>query len=163
MTASQCLRWPLGRTLILACLVLLFGWLTLSGKSSKPDRTAAAKKAIRKVLESQAADWNKGDLEGFMTGYWKSSDLMFFSGKDKTRGWEATLKRYRKKYQSEGRKMGKLTFSDLDIEVVGPADAWVRGRWQVVLDKETLNGLFTLIMKKFPEGWRIVHDHTSAG
>ncbi len=58
--------------------------------------------------------------------------------------------------------MGKLTFSELEIDVLGPKTAWVRGRWQVVLDKEKPNGLFTLIVKKFPEGWRIVHDHTSA-
>jgi beta-aspartyl-peptidase (threonine type) len=151
-----------GRLLFLACGVLLFGLVTLNGKDSKDERFAEAKKAIRKVLDTQAAAWNKGDLEAFMTGYWKSPDLMFFSGKDKTRGWDATLKRYQKKYQSEGRKMGKLTFSELDIEVLGPASAWVRGRWKVVLDEETPSGLFTLILKKKRKGWRIVHDHTSS-
>jgi len=148
--------------ILLAPVVIVFGWAALSGKEGKSDKTAVAKKAIRKVLDKQVAAWNKGDLDGFMTGYWKSPNLMFFSGKDKTRGWEATLKRYQKKYQSEGRKMGKLTFSELEIDVLGPKTAWVRGRWQVVLDKEKPNGLFTLIMKKFTEGWRIVHDHTSA-
>jgi beta-aspartyl-peptidase (threonine type) len=148
--------------ILLAPVVIVFGWAALTGKESKSDKNAAAKKAVREVLDKQVAAWNKGDLDGFMAGYWKSPSLMFFSGKDKTRGWEATLKRYQKKYQSEGRKMGKLTFSELEIDVLGPDSVWVRGGWQVVLDKEKPNGLFTLIMKKFPEGWRIVHDHTSA-
>jgi beta-aspartyl-peptidase (threonine type) len=163
MAGNRWLRFNFGRTLFLACALLLFSLITLNGRDSKQDQSAASKKAIRKVLDMQAAAWNKGDLEAFMTGYWKSPDLMFFSGKDKTCGWEATLKRYRKKYQSEGRKMGKLTFRELEIEVLGPTSAWVRGRWKVVLDKETPSGLFTLILKKMPEGWRIVHDHTSAG
>jgi beta-aspartyl-peptidase (threonine type) len=119
-------------------------------------------KAIQQVLEDQAAAWNKGDLKGFMEGYWKSPDLSFFSGKDKTRGWQATLERYQKRYQAEGKEMGKLTFSDLQIEMFGADGAWVRGRWQVVTSKEKLGGLFTLIFKKMPEGWRIVHDHTSS-
>jgi beta-aspartyl-peptidase (threonine type) len=155
--------WRLGWLFLLATATALVGWFTLSGKDSRPDETAAAKKAIQQVLDDQAKAWNRGDLEGFMKGYWKSRKLTFFSGKDKTQGWQATIERYRKRYQTEGRKMGKLTFSDLEIEVVGPTQAWARGRWKVVRDKETLSGLFTLILKKLPEGWRIVHDHTSAG
>src|SRR5262249_43013494 len=130
--------------ILLAPVVIVLGWTALGGREGKSDKTDAAKKAIRKVLDKQGAAWNKGDLDGSMTGYWKSPNLMFFSGKDKTRGWEATLKRYQKKYQSEGRTMGKLTFSELEIDVLGPKTAWVRGRWQVVLDKEKPNGLFTL-------------------
>src|SRR5206468_1363183 len=117
--------------------------------------------ATRKLLADQVQAWNKGDLEGFMAGYWKSDDLTFFGGPDKIRGWQKTLDRYRKRYQSEGKAMGELTFSELEVEVLGPDRAWARGRWQVVVGKETLRGLFTLILKKFPEGWRIVHDHTS--
>jgi len=146
-----------------AAMVLFLGFVSVSGKEAVKDDSATARKAVQAILDGQAAAWNKGDLEGFMTGYWKSPDLMFFSGKDRTRGWQATIERYRKKYQMGGAKMGKLTFSDVEIEMVGPASAWVRGSWQVVRDKETLSGLFTLIFKKMPEGWRIVHDHTSAG
>jgi beta-aspartyl-peptidase (threonine type) len=119
--------------------------------------------AIRQVLDSQVAAWNKGDLEGFMAGYWKSEKLTFFSGDKIEHGWQATYDRYRKRYQADDREMGKLTFSELEIEMLGPDTAWVRGRWKLVLSKETPGGLFTLVFKKFPEGWRIVHDHTSAG
>jgi beta-aspartyl-peptidase (threonine type) len=128
-----------------------------------PADADAAKKAVKKVLDDQAVAWNRRDLERFMVGYWKSDDLTFFSGKDVTRGWQATLDRYRKRYQAEGKEMGKVAFREVRIEVLGPDAALVRGRWQVVTKKETLEGLFTLLVKKTADGWRIVHDHTSAG
>ena len=122
-----------------------------------------AEDAIRAVLDAQVVAWNKGDLDGFMKGYWNSDKLTFFSGATKTSGWKATLERYQKKYKAEGKEMGKLTFSELEIDVLGPDSAVVRGRWQLVLSKEKPGGLFTLIFKKVPDGWRIVHDHTSNG
>jgi beta-aspartyl-peptidase (threonine type) len=129
---------------------------------TRPAPGQAARDAIRKVLDDQAAAWNRGDLEGFMAGYWKSPDLTFFSGKDRLRGWQATLDRYRKRYQGEGREMGKLTFSELQIDLLGPDAAVVRGRFRLQLQKDTPTGLFTLIFRRLPEGWRIVHDHTSS-
>ena len=116
---------------------------------------------MRKVLDDQVIAWNKGDLRGFMDGYWQSTELSFYSGKNKTKGWQATLERYRKKYQGEGKEMGKLTFSELDVQLLGSNHALVRGRWQLTLAKENPSGLFTLIFRKVPAGWRIVHDHTS--
>lgn len=118
--------------------------------------------AIRAVLTAQDEAWNRGDLEGFMKTYWKSDQLRFYSGGTVTSGWQATLDRYRKRYQAEGKEMGKLTFADLEVEVLGPDAAMARGRWKLKLSKENPEGLFTLILKKFPDGWKIVHDHTSA-
>ena len=98
-----------------------------------------------------------------MSGYWNSPDLTFFSAAEKTSGWESTLERYRKKYQSEGREMGRLEFSDLDIQELAPDAAFVRGAWHLnMTDGKTPHGLFTLIFRRFPDGWKIVHDHTSA-
>jgi beta-aspartyl-peptidase (threonine type) len=98
-----------------------------------------------------------------MKGYWNSKDLTFFSGGTKTSGWQATLERYQKKYKADGKEMGQLTFSDLDIQVLGDDSAFVRGRFKLKLDKDEPSGLFTLVFKRFPDGWRIVHDHTSNG
>jgi beta-aspartyl-peptidase (threonine type) len=145
-----------------AGLLTLAAWSANGPAQTKPAADAEAMKAIRKVLDDQVVAWNKGDLKGFMAGYWQSPELSFFSGKDKTRGWQATLERYQRRYQAEGKEMGKLTFRELEIGVLGPESAWVRGRWQLVLSKDTVGGLFTLIFKRFPEGWRIVHDHTSS-
>jgi beta-aspartyl-peptidase (threonine type) len=149
------------RTLLATGLIAAAVLLGVSpGRSDDAD---TAKKAIQKVLDDQDAAWNKGDLEGFMAGYWKSDELTFFSGKDVIKGWNATLERYKKRYQSEGKEMGKVAFSEINIDVLGPESAVVRGRFKLVTSKETAQGLFTLIFKKTADGWKIVHDHTSAG
>jgi beta-aspartyl-peptidase (threonine type) len=116
---------------------------------------------IKKVLDDQVAAWNKGDLEGFMKGYWKSPDLTFVSGKDITRGWQETLERYNKRYQADGKEMGKLAFNDVVVKELAPGVALVTGKWEVTLSKETVGGRYSLILKKLADGWRIVHDHTS--
>jgi ketosteroid isomerase-like protein len=149
------------RSLVTVCLLVGIGLGAPSpGRGADMDE---AKKAIQKVLDDQDAAWNKRDLEGFMAGYWKSDDLTFYSGKDVTKGWNATLERYKKRYQAEGKEMGQLSMSDLRIDVVGPETAFVRGRYKLVTSKDTFEGLFTLILKKMPDGWKIVHDHTSSG
>ena len=140
-------------------LVALFTSAAFAGDESV---NSDAKKTIQKVLDDQVNSWNKGDLEGFMQGYWQSPDLSFFSGVNKTAVWQATLERYRKKYQGEGKEMGKLVFRDLSIELLGADHALVKGRWQLTLKNETVGGLFTLIFRKMKDGWRIVHDHTSS-
>ena len=128
--------------------------------SLKPRRRAAA---IRAVLDRQEADWNKGDLEAFLTGYWKSPKVVFQSGGDRHDGWDAMAQRYRKRYKAEGKAMGKLAFSRLEIELLGPEAAMARGAWRLALPDGTHpGGLFTLIFRKFPDGWKITHDHTSA-
>jgi len=121
-----------------------------------------AERAIRKLLDDQSQAWNKRDLEGFMAGYWKSPELTFTSGGEQTRGWQQTLERYRKRYQGEGKEMGKLTFSDVQVQMLGPDSAYVRGRFLLERSKDKPTGLFTLIVRRLPEGWRIVHDHTSS-
>jgi len=131
----------------------------MSAQDSRPD----AKSAVEQVLRDQVAAWNRRDLEGFMSGYWNSPDLIFFSGAQKTSGWQSTLERYRARYQGEGREMGKLEFSDLSIQELAPNAAYVLGEFHLTTsDGKTPHGLFTLIFRKFPEGWKIVHDHTSA-
>ena len=128
----------------------------------KSDNAAAMTKAILAVLDAQVAAWNRHDLEGFMAGYRNSEKLSFYSGGIKTSGWTTTLERYRNRYQSEGREMGHLEFGDLEVEPLGPDSAFVRGRWNVKMTSGEQGGLFTLIFRKFPDGWKIIHDHTSA-
>jgi ketosteroid isomerase-like protein len=121
------------------------------------------KKAIERVLRTQQEAWNRHDLEGFMAGYWNSPDLTFFSGGKEQLGWQATIDRYLKTYGSLGREMGKLEFSDLRVDVLDQQAGYVRGEWKLTMsDGKTPHGLFTLVFRKFPEGWKIVHDHTSA-
>jgi beta-aspartyl-peptidase (threonine type) len=128
-----------------------------------PDTTAAQSfDAIEHVLRAQQDAWNHHDLEGFMAGYWNSPQLTFFSGATERDGWQATLDRYRAAYAAPGKEMGKLEFSALRIETLSADAAFVRGAWQLNMpDGKTPHGLFTLVFRKFPEGWEIVHDHTS--
>jgi beta-aspartyl-peptidase (threonine type) len=122
-----------------------------------------AKAEVEKVLRVQQEAWNRRDLEGFLAGYWNSPELTFFSGAKQNRGWQATMDRYRATYASPGHEMGKLEFSALRIEGVGDHAAFVRGAWQLTRSDGKTHGLFTLIFRKFPDGWKIVHDHTSEG
>jgi len=142
---------------------------TKSQQPQQPEETPADQRAdleqgIKHLLVSQVEAWNHGKLEGFMQGYWHSPDLTFFSGATETRGWEPTLARYRQRYQAEGKEMGKLDFQDLKIDLLSRRSAVVTGKWQLTMsDGKQTHGLFTLIFKRIPpEGWRIVHDHTSA-
>jgi uncharacterized protein (TIGR02246 family) len=126
-------------------------------------RRDAARQAIRKVIEDQQAAWNRQDLEAFMAGYWNSPELTFFSGAHESKGWQAALDRYKKNYQGAGHEMGKLEFANLRIEMLGPEAAFVRGEFHLTMsDGKTPHGLFTLVFRKFPEGWKIVHDHSAA-
>lgn len=125
--------------------------------------TAAAPEAdIRRVLQQQVAAWNRGDLEGYMAGYWSSPELTFFGGSSVTRGWQTTLARYRQRYQGEGKEMGTLSFAEVRIEVLGPRAALASGQWQLQMSAgKQLRGLFSVVFRHLPEGWRIVHDHSS--
>jgi uncharacterized protein (TIGR02246 family) len=118
---------------------------------------------VRAVLDAQVAAWNRGDLESFMTGYWHSPELVFVSGAAVTKGWEATLERYRKRYKSEGREMGRLRFEAIEVERLGPDAAFARGEyWLRMSDGREPHGRFTLILRRLDGAFRIVHDHTSS-
>lgn len=122
----------------------------------------AVDNGLRKVLDDQTAAWNRGDLVAFMQGYWHSSEVTFFSGDTIIRGWEATLQRYRNKYQSTDKDMGRLSFTDENIQMLSSNAAVVTARWHLEMsDGKKLEGLTTLLCKRLPEGWRIVHDHSS--
>lgn len=143
-------------------ITLTVALLFTSGGALGQNAADAEKTAIRALLATQVDAWNRGDLEGFMAGYWKSPELSFISGTTETRGWEPTLERYRKKYQGEGKEMGKLDFFDLRVEMLGTEAALVRGHWHLKMKNgQEPGGLFTLVLRKFAAGWRIVHDHTS--
>jgi len=133
-------------------------------QESLEDVRAELEEGIKHLLVSHVEAWNHGQLEAFMQGYWQSPDLTFFSGAAVTKGWQPTLDRYRQRYQSQGKEMGKLEFQDLSIDLLSRRSAVVTGRWQLTMsDGKQPHGLFTLVFKRMaPEGWRIVHDHTSA-
>ena len=116
--------------------------------------------SIRTVLATQVAEWNRGNIDAFMEGYWNSPDTEFVGANGILRGWQTVLERYRKQYPDRA-AMGHLTFSDLDVNLLAPDAALVVGRWQLKRENDSPGGVFTLVFRKFPEGWRIINDHTS--
>lgn len=116
---------------------------------------------IRSVLDAQAAAWNRGDVDGYMQGYARGASTEFVSGDQLTRGWQTVRDRYAKKYDSR-EKMGTLSFSEVNIMPLSAETALVTGRWKLARKGDKPHGRFTLLFRRTPEGWRIVHDHTSA-
>jgi len=146
------------------CAILLaaFG---CANKSDAPAPTTPFQKEVAEVealLKNQSEAWNRGDLDGFMAGYWHSPDLEFVSGTTTTKGFQPTKERYFKRYKAEGKEMGTLTFSELSTTVDGGVYATTTGKWKVVTSKETSSGGFTLQLRKFKDGWKIVKDVTTS-
>ncbi len=141
-------------------LLLITG---LSGQAAlQLDAMTGEEADIRAVLNAQVTAWNRGDLKGYMQGYWQSPELTFFAGEKESAGWEAAYQRYRAAYVGKNREMGKLTFTNLRVERLGGEAAFVRGHWQLTMkDEKQRSGLFTVVFRKFDDGWHIIHDHSS--
>lgn len=137
---------------------LLLIILTLANCSSQKTNDI---EQIKSVLAKQSDAWNKGNLEGFMSGYLQSDSLRFASGGSVTYGWETNLKRYKKGYPDKA-VMGKLTFSKIDIKIISDHSALVFGKWELERENDHPWGLFTLLFEKTNNGWLVVHDHTSS-
>lgn len=127
-----------------------------------PAEAAADIAAIRAVLQQQEQAWNRGDIDAFMQSYLQTDSLRFASGGTEHRGWDATLARYHRTYPDRA-AMGTLTFELRDVRLLAPRWAVVFGGYQLERAEDRPHGLFTLLFEKRPEGWVIVHDHTSAG
>jgi ketosteroid isomerase-like protein len=145
------------RTAVMFAAIGAFGTLTSVAGPNAEDKVTAA---IRAVLEAQAAAWNNGDVTGYMDGYERSSQTVLMSGDNVTRGWQTIHDRYQRNYNSR-EKMGTLTFSDLEITLLGNGKALVIGRWHLKRATDEPHGRFTLIFSATKKGWKIIHDHTS--
>lgn len=142
-------------------LSITFLFLTaVSISAQTPRDVEKIENDILEVMMFQAAAWNRGDIPGFMDGYLKTDKLVFVSGDTVTRGWQPTLDRYKKSYDSPA-KMGVLAFTDIEITVTSKDSAYVLGSWSIKREKDNPKGKFTIIFRKLKEGWRIVYDHSS--
>ncbi len=137
------------------------GLLSSVVNATRADKPRSRPDIIRATLTAQAAAWNEGDVEAFMEGYWRDPDLRFVSGTEVSKGWNNTLKRYKKRY-GNGAALGQLMFENMDVQMVTEDVAIVVGRFDLARSGTQHTGLFTLVMKRFEGAWRIVHDHTVA-
>jgi uncharacterized protein (TIGR02246 family) len=155
-----------GKALSVALLLLLAALLSVSALRARAAQTAApnaaSRRAIEQLLREQQQAWNRGDIEKFVDGYWRSPELTFSGSSGVQRGWDAVLARYRRSYPDRA-AMGQLDFTDLEFRFLAPDAALVLGRWHLSRPPNNdAGGVFSLVLQKFPEGWRIIHDHTSA-
>jgi uncharacterized protein (TIGR02246 family) len=127
-------------------------------RSFGPDERSA----ITAVLAEQEAAWNRGDLEAFMAGYWQSPDLVFTSGSQIRRGWQETYAKYRARYGGKPETMGRLGFEILDVQAIGADGAVVLGRWRLTETPNAGSGVFSVVLARRSDGWRVIHDHTSS-
>ena len=140
----------------ITCCILMAPFVCAASEQS-PNSVAE----IQSVLTAQQDAWNRGDIDTFMNGYARSASTVFVSEDEVGRGWERVRERYRVRY-SDRAKMGTLSFSEIEVTMLSPDAAVVLGRWRLKRANDEPHGRFTLIFKRLPEGWRIVHDHTSA-
>jgi ketosteroid isomerase-like protein len=143
-----------GVLMVIACCVAM-----AARNASGATNTDEAK--IRAVLDTQVDAWNRGDVDTFMAGYWKSDQLEFVGASGVTRGYDSVLDRYKKGYPDKT-AMGKLSFADLEIHVECANSAYVVGKFQLVREKDSPYGYFTLNFRKFADRWKIIVDHTTA-
>ena len=129
--------------------------MTVNAQSDK------AIEAVKTLLEAQMKDWNKGDIDAFMEGYWRSDKLQFIGSRGVTYGWEQTLANYKKSYPNKA-TMGELSFDLIDVTQQSRNIVTVTGKFYLKReDMEDAEGHFLLIVKKIKGKWRIIADHTS--
>lgn len=139
------------KKIILSCLLILCSCIFVKAQN---------REAILKVLSTQQNAWNKGDIDAYMQGYWKSDSLVFVGSSAPVHGWQSTLDRYKNHYPDKA-AMGQLTFTILKVDVLDDTNAFVLGGWNLKREKDTPGGYFTLWFKKIDGVWVIVCDHTS--
>jgi len=122
---------------------------------------AQNRQAILNVLETQRLTWNRGDIDGFMQGYWKSDSLTFVGKTAPVYGWQSTLDNYKKRYPGKA-AMGQLTFTVIKLQLLDAKNAFMLGGWHLKREKDELGGYFTLWFRKIDGEWKIVCDHTSS-
>ncbi|HXN53185.1 MAG TPA: nuclear transport factor 2 family protein [Candidatus Acidoferrum sp.] len=143
-----------------ALLVLFASAVQALNLSAASEERQSDRAAITKILDAQQSNWNQGNVDAFLEGYWHSPDLTFSGSGGITRGWDGVLARYKNNYPDRA-TMGQLDFSGLEFRFLGTDAALVLGRWHLARAQGDIGGVFSLVWQRFPEGWRITHDHTS--
>ena len=145
----------------------MLGWLTavgtLSCSGGKWPDVGNPQAAIGAMLTRSAADWNRGDLRGFMSDYLNDSTISYISRGHAQYGWQSMLDNYQRNFFDPGKSRDSLTFEDLRVRSLGPDAAFATARFRLTRgDSVVASGPFTLVLRNTEQGWKIVHDHTSS-
>lgn len=150
--------------LLFSMTIIVVGVVSLASAQdgSVDELSNTAAQDIKTILQIQTKAWNEADIPAFMKYYWKSDKLTFSSGGTTRRGWQATMDSYKTRYPTP-QKMGHLTFSNLEVQVLRNDVALVLGNWNLKRRQdEDLGGNFSLVLRKIDGNWLIIHDHSSS-
>ena len=161
------------RRLLLASVLLPAGIVGCTLREIPPQGEAPGESSeegvvseINRMLQASSASWNAGDLDGFLDDYWQSEELTFSGASGVTRGWEGVRERYVRGYWAPGVERDSLRFEDLEVTPLGDDHALVLGRYVLFRPDDggsvQNTGYFSLVLRRMEDGWRIIHDHTSA-
>lgn len=127
----------------------------------QPPDPQAVHAGVEELLAVSAEAWNAGDLDGFLAWYDQSPETTFLGSAGRTHGWEAVRDRYAPRFQP-GALRDSLRFEDLETRPLGPGLGLATARYVLIqADSVTSTGVFTLVVRQTPRGWRIIHDHSS--
>lgn len=143
------------RFLLYATLLTVWALLPCS-----PINAQTPEAAIRQLMQQQTDAWNKGNIPVFMQTYWQSDSLLFIGKNGITKGWQATLDRYKKSYPDTA-AMGQLHFNLLEFKQLTPELYFLVGQWHLQRSVGNLQGHFTLLIRKMNGAWKIIADHSS--
>lgn len=143
---------------LIKCFVVCTIFLSFNSLSAQSQDEATA--IIEYKMKQQEFSWSAGDIEGFMDVYWKSDSLKFIGSKGLSYGWKTTLQNYQQSYPTKA-AMGKLTFQNLHIELLGANYISVIGKWHLSREVGDLEGFYSLIWKNIDGEWVIISDHSS--
>jgi hypothetical protein len=140
-------------------LICALAWIACQTPATKRS-DAQSLATIQAIMDTQQVAWNRGDIDGFMQGYWPSDSLRFIGKRGITFGWQSTLDNYKKSYPG-AEAMGRLQFTNLSMEMTGDSSAYVIGKWELFRTADTLSGHYSLLWKYMNGRWIIVADHSS--
>ena len=141
-------------------LLILFSTEKIFAQSTPARSAGGDEAAVRKVLATQNAAWNRGDVDAFMVGYWHNDSLMFIGQSGVTYGWQNTLNNYKKNYPDTA-TMGKLNFTLITVKPLSNKYYRVVGKWYLTRSVGDVGGHFTLLFRKINGKWVIIEDHSS--
>ena len=149
--------------------MLLCALLTLSARApaqtadDSPLHTASRTELdVVKVVLAQEKAWNAGNIAGYLKGY-KDSPNTIFIGRQISRGFQQILEDYEHNYPDRA-AMGTLSFSELEAHPLSDNFAVCLGKYHLDRSKKeggAADGLFSLVLEKTGDGWKIVLDHTT--
>lgn len=112
---------------------------------------------LEDLLQKQAQQWSSGDIAAFCSHY--DDDALFVAPSGMTRGRQAVLDRYTKKYGAAKETMGTLTLEVLHIAAEDSV-ASIAMKWKLVWEqkKPPAEGFSVIGLQKKRDRWLIVHD-----